>query len=73
MIASTGKLPRIAYCECGARLAGGSEHELFDVAERHIARDHPQWLPQRRSGSLSLAAPARGTPAQTETTRDRGR
>jgi hypothetical protein len=35
---------RIAYCECGARLAGGSREELFEAAERHLARHHPQLL-----------------------------
>lgn len=40
---------RIAYCECGARLAGGSEQELFDAAQRHLAHHHPQFL-----GALGL-------------------
>jgi hypothetical protein len=57
MIASTGKRQRVAYCECGARLAGGSERELFEVAERHIAGQHPGWLPTRRASSLSALAP----------------
>jgi hypothetical protein len=35
---------RIAYCECGARLAGDSEQELFEAAERHLAHHHPQLL-----------------------------
>jgi hypothetical protein len=35
---------RIAYCECGAQLAGGTEEELFDAAQRHIAHHHPQLL-----------------------------
>ena len=35
---------RIAYCECGARLAGGSELELFDAAQRHLAHHPPQLL-----------------------------
>ncbi len=35
---------RIAYCECGAQLAGNSEEELFDAAQRHIAHHHPQLL-----------------------------
>lgn len=57
MIGSTGK--RIAYCECGARLAEGSEQELFDAAERHIARHHPHWLPERRASSVSCLVPER--------------
>lgn len=35
---------RIAYCECGAQLAGNSEEELFDAAQRHLAHHHPQLL-----------------------------
>ena len=40
---------RIAYCECGAQLAGDSEEELFDAAQRHLAHHHPQLL-----GALEL-------------------
>jgi hypothetical protein len=40
---------RIAYCECGAQLAGDSEHDLFNAAQRHIAHHHPQLL-----GALEL-------------------
>jgi hypothetical protein len=40
---------RIAYCECGAQLAGGSQRELFDAAQRHLAHHHPQLL-----GALEL-------------------
>jgi hypothetical protein len=35
---------RIAYCECGAQLAGDSERELFDAVQRHVAHLHPQLL-----------------------------
>ena len=35
---------RIAYCECGAKLAGGDERELFLAAQRHLAHHHPQLL-----------------------------
>jgi hypothetical protein len=35
---------RIAHCECGARLAGYSDAELFDAVERHLAHHHPQLL-----------------------------
>ena len=35
---------RIAYCECGAELAGDSEQELFKAAQRHVAHHHPQLL-----------------------------
>jgi len=35
---------RVAYCECGAQLAGGTEKELFDAAQRHLAHRHPELL-----------------------------
>jgi hypothetical protein len=35
---------RIAYCECGAQLAGGTEPELFDAVQQHLAHHHPQLL-----------------------------
>jgi hypothetical protein len=35
---------RIAYCECGAQLAGDDEHDLFLAAQRHLAHHHPQLL-----------------------------
>jgi hypothetical protein len=40
---------RIAFCECGAQLTGGSEHELFEAAQEHLAHHHPQLL-----GALGL-------------------
>jgi hypothetical protein len=40
---------RIAYCECGAQLAGTTEQELFDAAQRHLAHRHPELL-----GALGL-------------------
>lgn len=40
---------RIAFCECGAQLAGGTEQELFDAVQRHLAHRHPQLL-----GALEL-------------------
>ena len=40
---------RVAYCECGAQLAGGSEQELFDATQRHLAHHHPRLL-----GALGL-------------------
>jgi hypothetical protein len=44
-----GQPNRIAYCECGAQLAGDSEQELFDAAQRHLAHHHPELL-----GALGL-------------------
>jgi predicted small metal-binding protein len=35
---------RIVNCECGAQLAGGSEAELFEAVQRHVAHHHPQLL-----------------------------
>jgi hypothetical protein len=35
---------RVAHCECGAQLAGGSDEELFEAVERHLAHHHPQLL-----------------------------
>ena len=35
---------RIAYCECGARLMGDSEQELFDATQAHLAHHHPELL-----------------------------
>jgi hypothetical protein len=35
---------RIAYCECGAQLAGASEQDLFDAVQQHLAHHHPQLL-----------------------------
>jgi hypothetical protein len=40
---------RIAYCECGAQLAGGSKEELFEAAQQHLAHHHPELL-----GALEL-------------------
>jgi hypothetical protein len=40
---------RIAYCECGAQLAGDSKQELFNAAQSHLAHHHPQLL-----GALEL-------------------
>ena len=35
---------RIAKCECGAQLAGGTDEELFAAVEQHLAHHHPQLL-----------------------------
>ena len=35
---------QIAYCECGAQLAGDSRHALFEAAELHVAHHHPELL-----------------------------
>ena len=33
---------RIAYCECGAQLAGDSRLALLHAAESHVAHHHPE-------------------------------
>jgi hypothetical protein len=35
---------RTAYCECGARLVGETDRQLFDAVEQHLAHHHPQLL-----------------------------
>jgi hypothetical protein len=40
---------QVAYCECGAQLAGATKAELFDSAQRHLAHNHPELL-----GALGL-------------------
>jgi hypothetical protein len=40
---------RIAFCECGAQLAGESRGQLFDAAQAHLAHHHPEIL-----GALGL-------------------
>jgi hypothetical protein len=47
---------RIAYCECGALLAGDDEHELFSAAQRHLAHHHPQLLGALGPGMVSQMA-----------------
>jgi hypothetical protein len=42
--AVNGGHKRIAYCECGAQLAGDDEQELFLAAQRHLAHHHPDLL-----------------------------
>jgi hypothetical protein len=40
MTVTTEEAQRVAYCQCGARLAGDSDQELFEEADRHIAEHH---------------------------------
>jgi hypothetical protein len=44
-----GEHSRIAFCECGAQLAGDSRGQLFDAAQAHLAHHHPELL-----GALGL-------------------
>ena len=54
--ASTGQPRRIAVCECGAQLAGGTEAELFDATQRHLAHHHPQLLGALEPGTVQQMA-----------------
>jgi hypothetical protein len=35
---------RVAYCECGAQLAGDTRGQFFDAAQAHLAHHHPELL-----------------------------
>jgi hypothetical protein len=35
---------RIAYCECGAQFAAGTEAQLFAAAQAHLAQHHPELM-----------------------------
>jgi hypothetical protein len=48
-MASATEHRRVAHCECGALLVGDSEQELYEAAQLHLARRHPQLL-----GALGL-------------------
>jgi hypothetical protein len=50
---------RIAFCECGAQLAGNSEDELFEAAQAHLAHHHPQLLGAVGSDVVSQMAEER--------------
>ena len=54
--AVNGGHKRIAYCECGAQLAGDDERELFLAAQRHLAHHHPQLLGALGPGMVSQMA-----------------
>lgn len=34
----------MAKCECGARLAGDTDQDLFNAVQLHLAHHHPQLL-----------------------------
>jgi hypothetical protein len=48
-MASVAEHRRVARCECGALLVGDSKQELYEAAQLHLARHHPQLL-----GALGL-------------------
>jgi hypothetical protein len=35
---------RVAYCECGAQFAAGTEAQLFAAAQAHLAQHHPELM-----------------------------
>jgi hypothetical protein len=35
---------RVAYCECGAQFAAGTEAQLFEAAQAHLAQHHPELM-----------------------------
>jgi hypothetical protein len=55
MTVITEEAHRIAYCQCGARLAGDSDLELFEAADRHIAEHHQ---PLGASGAAAGSGPS---------------
>jgi hypothetical protein len=59
---------RVAYCQCGARLVGASDLELFEAAGRHLAEHHP---PLGESGGATGSG-SRGTDEQTGISRQMG-
>jgi hypothetical protein len=61
MTTKSGSQVRVAYCDCGAGLAGASGKELFEAAKLHVARAHPQLL--LGSESLLTGAPTDFGPA----------
>ena len=60
MTTTRGAQLRVAYCDCGAGLAGASDKELFEAAQQHLARAHPQLL--LGSESLVTGAPLGSPP-----------
>jgi hypothetical protein len=53
VIPVNGEPSRIAYCECGAQLAGATEKELFDATQAHLAHHHPELV-----GAIELSVVA---------------
>jgi hypothetical protein len=54
--AITKERSRVAYCECGALLAGDSEGQLFDAAQAHLAHHHPELLGALEPGLVQQMA-----------------
>jgi hypothetical protein len=61
MTVITEEARRVAYCQCGARLAGDSDQELFEAAGRHIAEHHQPLGAQRCGGQGQAHADVRAT------------
>ena len=56
MRATTEESPRIAYCDCGAALAGDSDTRLFEAAQEHVVAAHPQLLLGKQALANELAS-----------------
>ena len=54
--AITRERSRVAYCECGAQLAGDSEGQFFDAAQAHLAHHHPELLGALEPGLVQQMA-----------------
>jgi hypothetical protein len=37
-------MDRIAYCECGTAFTAGTEAQLFEAAQAHLAQYHPELM-----------------------------
>jgi hypothetical protein len=59
---------RVAYCQCGARLVGASELELFEAAGQHLAEHHS---PLCEDGAAAGGG-SRGADAQAGVTHQMG-
>jgi hypothetical protein len=51
---------RVAFCECGAQLSGGTEAELFAATQWHLAHHHPQLLGAMERETVAQMAEAVG-------------
>jgi hypothetical protein len=60
---------RIAYCECGAQFAAGTEAQLFAAAQAHLAQHHPELMGAFELDVVTQMAEGRpGTPSACEST-----
>ena len=52
----TKERSRVAYCECGAQLAGDTGGQFFDAAQAHLAHHHPELLGALEPGLVQQMA-----------------